>query len=651
MATAAQSDSRKQAEGSSAVLRYRFDLLMARGTSALVGLLAGATLGLVAVAAVILMATGIAPDGVTQLGPGEALWLSLMHAFDPSAVGGSDGWRYRGIMLVVGVGGLFILSALIGVLTTGLDAQLAALRKGRSRVVERGHTVVLGWSANAFTVLEELAVANANQRSSCVVVLANHDKAAMEDSIRERVAMGGTRVVCRTGTALDPADLALVRPERARAIIVLPLECEDADVQTLKILMSIRQARRRGVDCPVVAALRSPAMLDTARALADPATTLVLVDDFLARMTAQTCRQRGLSLVYQELLDFAGDEIYLIPSGPAAGMTIRDAMHACSGGTVIGLRSPDGRTLLAPPPDTVIGQDDAVIVIAADDDTAAMTPTEAWPIERAHIRTAPRPSAAPERTLLLGWNGRAPTILRELDAYVAPGSSALVAARSPVNDEVAAVSAGLDRLEVKYQSADVVDPAALKKLNVESFDHVVVLASDQAVDIQAADARTLVTLVNLRALVDEPRVDPATDSTRATMGTTPSAVSSREISIVSEMIDVRNRDLADVAKADDFIVSDRLVSLLLAQIAEKPALASVFTELLDDSGAEVYLRPASDYVTLSEPVTFHTVMAAASERNEIAFGVAQENSITLNPAKNSRMNLDALDRVVVIASS
>lgn len=34
------------------------------------------------------------------------------------------------------------------------------------------------------------------------------------------------------------------------------------------------------------------------------------------------------------------------------------------------------------------------------------------------------------------------------------------------------------------------------------------------------------------------------------------------------MLDIRNRDLGVVAKADDFIVSDNLISLMLSQLSE-----------------------------------------------------------------------------------
>ena len=87
-------------------------------------------------------------------------------------------------MLVVTLGGIFIVSALIGVLTTGLDARIAQLRKGRSRIIERNHTVILGWSDQVFIVLAELVEANESARRPCVAILADRDKVEMEEQIR-----------------------------------------------------------------------------------------------------------------------------------------------------------------------------------------------------------------------------------------------------------------------------------------------------------------------------------------------------------------------------------------------------------------------------------------------------------------------------------
>ncbi len=37
---------------------------------------------------------------------------------------------------------------------------------------------------------------------------------------------------------------------------------------------------------------------------------LILTDHLISRIIAQTCRQSGLSIVYSDLLDYGGNEIY-----------------------------------------------------------------------------------------------------------------------------------------------------------------------------------------------------------------------------------------------------------------------------------------------------------------------------------------------------
>ena len=83
---------------------------------------------------------------------------------------------------------------------------------------------------------------------------------------------------------------------------------------------------------------------------------------------------------------------------------------------------------------------------------------------------------------------------------------------------------------------------------------------------------------------------------------------------------MRNRTLAEVTRADDFIVSDQLVSLYLTQVAENKALSVVFDDIFDAEGSEIYLRPIDGYVALERPLTFYTLVEAARRRGEIAIG-------------------------------
>ena len=71
---------------------------------------------------------------------------SFLHAIDPGTIGneaiGSSTvrWSFLLLMLAVTLGGLFIVSALIGVLATGFEERLRQLRRGRSLVLERRAT-------------------------------------------------------------------------------------------------------------------------------------------------------------------------------------------------------------------------------------------------------------------------------------------------------------------------------------------------------------------------------------------------------------------------------------------------------------------------------------------------------------------------------
>src|ERR687884_330616 len=194
-------------------LRYAFDNTMARGTSALIFWLVVATAILIAFFSAIVLIGRLAPsDG--RPGLIGQLFKSLLHAMDPGTVAGDNGkWPFLLMKLLLTIGGLLIVSALIGVLATGLDRKLDELRKGRSVVLESDHTLILGWSETVFTILSELEIANASEDDPSVVILADRDRVEMEDAIRAKVGgTGKTRVVCRTGSPVDLSDLTVASP-------------------------------------------------------------------------------------------------------------------------------------------------------------------------------------------------------------------------------------------------------------------------------------------------------------------------------------------------------------------------------------------------------------------------------------------------------
>jgi len=131
-------------------LQFGFDRLMSRGAGPLVALLAVVTLGNILLCVIIVIIGGIRngnSPGDQNLSFLEAGWSSLMRTLDPGTMGGDTGWGLRGVSLTATLGGLFIVSALIGVITTGLNGRLESLRRGDGAFELSGHTLILGWSS------------------------------------------------------------------------------------------------------------------------------------------------------------------------------------------------------------------------------------------------------------------------------------------------------------------------------------------------------------------------------------------------------------------------------------------------------------------------------------------------------------------------
>ncbi len=612
-------------------LRYAFDNSMAKGTPALVAWLGVVTLALIVVFALVTTVFSLrtAQQDSEHEGFFWELFQALMHALDPGTVAGDSGsWRFLLTMLALTLGGLFVVSALIGIIAAGIDSRLADLRRGRSRVIESGHTVILGWSEAVFTILAELAVANESARRSVVVVLADRDKVEMEEEIREKLAaLGRTRVVCRSGSPIDLGDLALCSPEAARSIIVLSSGGDDPDSEVIKTLLALTHGGQDGA--PIIAEIADPENLDTARMVGGDRAVVIDKRGTVARLIVQTSRQSGAAAVYTELFDFDGDEIYFHTDHGLADLRYGEAVSVHEDATVIGLLATDGSARLNPPAGTLIGEH-GLILVAEDDSVLETLSANRTTIREDCITAVTGRSERPTSALLVGWNERAATVVRELDAYAEPGSRLTILTELGEPDLPPLRNLLPEIVRGRTTSREVLEAHVSTDL-----DQVIVLCYSDHLGVQQADARTLVTLLHVRDLVGE--------------GHTPA--------VVSELLDDRNRALAEVAHVDDVIVSDKILSLMMTQLSEDRRLEPVFVDLLDADGAEIYLRPVEWYVTPGVEVSFATIVTAAIRRNETAFGYRSvdlaggdnPSGVVVNPTKSTTFRVRAGDRVVVLA--
>ncbi len=332
----------------------------------------------------------------------------------------------------------------------------------------------------------------------------------------------------------------------------------------------------------------------------------------------------------------------------------------------MGMQTADGKILLNPPMDTCIEAGDRIFALSEDDDTIRLSGTSTsltvraassagtWfakqtmrdgsaglgrpPINEAAICANGKTSKPqPEKCLILGWNRCGAIIVRELDNYVATGSRVTVVADADnIEKQIQSQDRKLKNQTLVVQEGDTTDRDLLNKLGVADYDHVIVLAYS-TLEPQAADAKTLVTLLHLRDMAEK-------DET--------------PFSIVSEMLDLRNRELAEATRVDDFIVSEHLISLMMSQLSETADLFDVFTDIFDPEGSEIYLKPMSDYVKTGEPINFYTVVEAARRRGQTAIGyrilsesgdAEKSYGVHTNPKKSVQVTFASEDKVIVIA--
>ncbi|GAB2481883.1 CASTOR/POLLUX-related putative ion channel [Jatrophihabitans fulvus] len=605
--------------------RYRFDLALSRGPVVVIGWLALMMLGVIVVSASILTVLNLSGiNGGGGLRFDEAFWQSLLRVLDTGTFASDRDWPTRVLSLVVTLSGIFLAGSLIGLIANAVDQRIERLGKGRSLVLEHNHTLVLGWSPRLPSILAEIVEANSNHKGRNFVVLADCPKEQMEDELKRLVPdTRTTRVVCRTGDVGDVNDLKLVNVEDARSVIVLATESGDAGV--IKTVLALRSIDPEFSRIRVVAEMSGEDTAITLREVTNHRVATVRADDVIAQVTAQACHQGGLAAVFRDLLDFDGDEIYFTRVPETAGVAYAHVQLAFENASVIGICR-NGVTRLNPPPHTVVEADDEIIAVAQDDDTVLFTGfrSDVRPDFTARDREF---AERRQRIAIIGWSGLGVTVIEELDRFLTADSLIDILVDRALFDS-GAVSLPPTRCRLAVHGVSPGAIPLIRALDRADYDQAIVLGYRDRMSAGEADARSMLTLLAMQ---------------RAWAG------SSNRPRVVAEMLDRSSVPIAQTTSIDDFVISDELSSLMMAQLSERLDLQDVFGELFAPEGSFVSLHPAHGYTSTAE-TTFAHVVATAAARGASALGYRIGNApVVLNPPKSTPLRFGPNDQVLVLA--
>ena len=229
--------------------------------------------------------------------------------------------------------------------------------------------------------------------------------------------MRGTRgSSAAPATPIDLDDLQLVNHARGaldhRAVA---RGRDDPDAEVIKTLLALTHGpSRRDEPYHIVAEIQDPQNLEAARLVGGDEAVLDRQARDVARLIVQTSRQSGAAVVYTELLDFDGDEIYFRADASARGQDLRRGAARLRG-----LRrhrparrrrrraSSTRRRTPSDAPATQVDRRRRGRLASCD-----VAPAAVGAVDESRDRLdRPTSRRAPKRSLILGWNERAPPVI------------------------------------------------------------------------------------------------------------------------------------------------------------------------------------------------------------------------------------------------
>ncbi len=607
--------------------------------------------GLVAFIAVTAGAAAWAIGAVPEFD--QAVWWAFLRLTDPGYLGDDVGTGKRIISTLVTVSGYVVfMGALIAIMTQWFHRTMAKIDAGTTPVSLEHHFIVLGWTSRTEAIVRELLVSEGRvQRfyerlgrrpSLRVVVLAEEEpvivRAGLEDFLEEH--WSASRVIVRRGTPLRSEHLERVDYLKAAAVIVPSNttlnESANIDAATIKTLLSTSKAlREHGSDggAPLlVAELADDRKVSLAEGAYQGPVECLSTDRIIARTIAQNIRHKGLSQVYTEVLGHAfGNELYVREwyREPVEFAALIDAFDDA---TVIGYVEVDGdeeEIRLNPALDAIVSEGDRIILVGESFESTeprlAQIDNPVIPVESPH-----KPHALRElrRILVLGWNERVALLFEEMDHYEHEKFEATSVSVTTAKERRREIRERVGKLEtpVSMIEADFTSATELAEIDLESFDDIVLVASDWLDTIELSDARTLMGYLAVRERL---------------------ANSTRRPDVLVELLDPDNQNLLD--SESDVLVSTLLVSHMLTHLALRRELGLVFEQLFGPCGVDIFFVPVEHYEIGPGDYAFGELRRRVGTTGDLAIGVRRDGKVILDPHREETLYLAEGDDVVVLS--
>lgn len=575
-------------------------------------------------------------------GFGDDAWVTWLELTDPGNMNQDNHaptWL-KITTVLSGVVGVIILSMLIAFITTTLENVFYNFRKGRGKVIEENHTLILGWNERVVDIIRELILANESEKRASVVILSKLDKEEMDDLIAKRLPdTKTTRIVTTTGDYANLNELKRVNLEKAKSVILLAncsdsagIEAQvDSDVQSVKAIMGIRSIQGGDNRIPIITEIFTEEKRQLISFFNDE--NIIALDswDIMGKLLVQTSLTSGLEMVYNEILSFDGCEIYF-HQADWKGVTFGELPYHFADGIPLGVYNETEGMTLRPESDYKMKKEDDLIILAEDDSTIQFLPSSIVKPKPLKIASGSLEKKA-KNILILGWHKVAEVFIREATDYLDEGSTFKIIYKEEsveLQSKVNALKVQYPDFKIELHESDSLKYEELQRIGPFNYDNVIILSQD--LDDRSADkidSDTLIILLWLRKIKEGGNHD--------------------NTKIITQVLNSENQEIITQTDVDDFIISNKLITMILAQLSEAPLIKLVYDDLFSEDGSEIYVKPAHLYFeTFPNKLVFADLIGIAAQRSEVCLGI-RKASLRKDAQSNFgvKLNLDKVEEIVL----
>ena len=117
----------------------------------------------------------------------EAIWKSWTYMADPGTHADVDSnFYFRTSAFITAIMGILLMAAIIGFVVDAIKKKMDALDTGRSRVVIKGHILIMGWTEKTIQVIDQIALMMESEGGGTIVLCSDKAKRDAQDEVMER---------------------------------------------------------------------------------------------------------------------------------------------------------------------------------------------------------------------------------------------------------------------------------------------------------------------------------------------------------------------------------------------------------------------------------------------------------------------------------